>query len=358
MALTAPILYDTSAFDATQAHTFYFWSIGIDVVTANTLIIKNADNLTTVYSQEQTTYSWEHTVPANTLSNGVRYQAIIKTKGLVGGYSKESKPIQFYCYTMPTFSFTNISQGSVITDSMYQFTARYNQAQSEYLDAYKFNLYDSTNNLISTSGNKYAASTTLPTDVSYTFNGLANNTSYKIECVGSTIHGTIVSTPLVTFSVAYETPSGFTELELTNNCSGGYIKVKSTVVAIEGNSYPSPPTYIDNSAVDLRQYGSYVEFDSGYQIDNNFTARFWCKQLTAGANVITFSNIDGSIIEIYYEEDSTNAWCELYAKSSPITWSYCIKSATIAKPSSSHNVFIWIRRINEYYDIRIQDLGA
>ena len=70
MALTTPILYSVNAFDATQAQVFNFNVLGGNQVTANTLTIKNNATLSTVYSATQTTFKFEHTLPANTLTNG------------------------------------------------------------------------------------------------------------------------------------------------------------------------------------------------------------------------------------------------------------------------------------------------
>ena len=73
MALTTPILYSQVAFDATNAQTFNFGVIGGDQVTQNRLVIINQSTGSTVYNQIQTTYSFVHTVPASTLTNGVYY---------------------------------------------------------------------------------------------------------------------------------------------------------------------------------------------------------------------------------------------------------------------------------------------
>ena len=69
MALTTPILYSVSAFDATQAQVFNFNILGGNQVVANTLTIKNNATLATVYSETQTTFKFEHILPANTLTN-------------------------------------------------------------------------------------------------------------------------------------------------------------------------------------------------------------------------------------------------------------------------------------------------
>ena len=103
MALTTPILYSVSAFDAQNSFIFQFASIGGSQVVANTLTIKDNATLTTVYSATQTTFKFEHILPANTLTNGTYYQATLTTKDAQGNISNASAPIQFYCYSQPTF---------------------------------------------------------------------------------------------------------------------------------------------------------------------------------------------------------------------------------------------------------------
>ena len=128
MALTTPILYSINAFDAIQAQTFSFNVLGGSQVVANTLTIKNNATLAVVYSETQTTFKFEHILPANTLTNGTYYQATLTTKDAQGNESNASAPIQFYCYSQPMFEISNMPSGNVITNSSYAFTVTYNQA--------------------------------------------------------------------------------------------------------------------------------------------------------------------------------------------------------------------------------------
>ena len=181
MALTTPILYSVPAFDAQNSFVFQFASIGGNQVIANTLTIKNNATLTTVYSATQTTFKFEHTLPANTLTNGTYYQATLTTKDAQGNISNASVPIQFYCYSQPSFEISNMPTGNIVTNSSYAFTVTYNQAQGETLNAYVFNLYSASGALISTSNTMYNTNTSLPLSVSYLFSGFEDKTTYSIE---------------------------------------------------------------------------------------------------------------------------------------------------------------------------------
>ena len=124
--LTTPILYSVNAFDAQNPFIFQFASIGGNQVVANTLTIKNNATLSTVYSATQTTFKFEHILPANTLTNGTYYQATLTTKDVQGNISNASAPIQFYCYSQPSFEITNLPNGNVIQNSSFAFSVTYN----------------------------------------------------------------------------------------------------------------------------------------------------------------------------------------------------------------------------------------
>ena len=204
MALTRPILYNVSAFDAMTEHTFSFNVIGGDQVTKNQLTIINQSTNEIVYQQTQTTFAFRHVVSAEVLTNGQYYSASLITYNALDESSIPSLSIQFYCYTQPSFSFTNIPFGNVISNANYVFDLTYNQIEGELLNSCTFNLYDAQQSLISTSGIIYAGgSAVLPTVLSYMFSNLQDNTFYYIQATGRTSQGTEIITSLIGFSVVY-----------------------------------------------------------------------------------------------------------------------------------------------------------
>lgn len=358
MALTTPILYTVSAFDATQAQVFNYNILGGNQVVANTLTIKNNATLATVYSETQTTFKFIHTLPANTLTNGTYYQATLTTKDAQGNESNASAPIQFYCYSQPSFAISNMPSGNVITNSSFAFTVTYNQAQGEILNAYVFNLYSTSGALISTSNTMYNTDSSLPLNISYLFSGFEDNASYSIEVTGVTANGTQITTGRIPFTTNYTKPDMFSFLFLTNNCKGGYITIKSNVIGIDGVSNPEPPIYIDNQEVDLRADGSYVEWVEGYAVTNNWTMRLWGRDYKPNSEIFRFSNIDGDIITIKYCADDTYCWFELRAKHNDWLWGYVTESSHIALPTDTEQVFCWLRRIDNLYELRIENRGV
>ena len=324
MSLTTPILYSIPAFDASQPQVFTFYSVGGNQVTGNILTIKNNATLETVYSQQQNTYKFEHTLPAGTLTNGTYYQATLQTVDSKGGKSNPSAAIQFYCYTQPSFEISNMPVGNIITNSSFAFSITYNQEQGETLNAYVFNLYNAGGALISTSNTLYNSSTTLPFTGTYLFSGFEDKSTYFIEVNGVTSGGTQITTGRIKFTTNYSTFNTFSYLFLTNNCSGGYITIESNIVGIDGITNPQNPTYIDNTDKDI----------------------------------VRFSNTDGDIVSIYYRQTTTQAFFEMRCVNKNFTWGYTIESQYISLPGDNEQVFCWLRKIDNLYELKIENRGV
>lgn len=362
MALTTPILLSIPAFDATSQQIFTFTVSGGDQVVANRLIIRNATTFAKVYDQKVTQFTLSHTLPANTLTNGGYYQATITTYNAAGNASSESAPIQFYCYTAPTFAFNNLPDNNIVTNNSFNFSVTYNQAQLEALNTYTFTLYDAQGVEISSSGTLYVgAIASLPINVNYTFSGFSDNTVYYIQAFGSTVNNTAIQTTRQRITVRYGTPSLFSTIELTNNCDGGYINVASRFVQIGGKSNPSPAIYVDNNtAVDARTDGRYVLFDNGFSIDGDFTAALWGRGFVKNRPIITMSNKsnDDNIVVTYRVDfdDSTKVYADCMVTDGGVK--YYIYTPSIAIPADTDKVQFWIRRIDGLYELKLENLGG
>lgn len=358
MALTKPILYAIPAFDATTAYTFQFNVIGGTQVAANTLVISLNSNNQVVYNQKQETFKFEHNLPANTLTNGNYYNATLYTSDAEGNQSVASNTVQFYCYTTPTLIFNNIQQNGTINNSTFTFNFTYNQEQNEPLNTYIVNLYDAQGLQVSTSGEQYASTEEVPLALNYTISGFADATGYSIEVNGVTINNTSVTTGQVDFTVSYTFPNIYSLLQLQNNCSGGYINLKSNIAIIEGEVVPPPPIYIDDKELDLREEGSYVVWDDGYIVNGNFTGIIIGRDFTPYSTIFKFTNNDGDTITINWQQGYENgddsgtlmAYAQLIANHQS-TIAYNIKTAMIPIPTPDQKITVWFRRINNIYEI-------
>ncbi len=357
MALTKPTLAQIAAFDASREQQFKFYSQGGSQVTGNILTIKNNATLAQVYKQTVTSFAYTHTLPANTLVNGTRYQATIQTIDAQGNISVESDPILFYCYTQPTLTFTNLPPSNNIPNASFEFEAQYNQTESEQLAQYQFNLYDTQGDLVATSGVKYLQNQAVPTTISYMFSGFEDKLAYQIEVVGQTVEGTAVESGKVNIYIVYYVPRIYTTMYLTNNCHDGYVTIENNMVGIPGNSNPYPPTYIDGKEVDLRADGSFVEWKDNYEITGDYTMGIWGRDFNPNSTIITFTNDDGATVTLTYREEGEYVWVELVAIHPKWRHYYGIFSNKIAKPADTEYLFIWNRRVNNVYDLKIENRG-
>ena len=285
--LTQPIINPIAAFDATQSHVITFLAIGGAQVVGNRIVISDNQTGETVYDNRVITMQLAHTIPANTLTNGGYYNVVIYTIDSANNFSQASVPVPFYCYSQPTLTINNIPASSTIENGTYTFQGSYAQQENENLNSYQFILYDSNKTVLSQSDVIYYSSNN---SLSYTFVGMSNDTSYYIELKGQTVNNTEITTGLLYFTVRYSQPASFAIVDLVNDCENGFIQISSNIVAIDGKSNPEPPIYIDNKEVDLRDPDSWVRWDEGFNIKDDFTMRVWGRDFNDFEPIITLSN--------------------------------------------------------------------
>lgn len=285
--LIQPIVNPIAAFDATRAHTINFTVIGGAQVVGNRLVISDNETGTEIYNNKQLTMKLEHTVPAGTLSNGGYYNAVIYTVDNSGAESVASTAVPFYCYSQPVLTIDNIPQTETIENGTYAFVGSYLQQEDESLNSYQYTLYNSNKEVLSQSALIYYEA---DSSLSYTFVGMSNDTAYYISLTGETVNGTKITSGLRYFTVRYLQPASFAICDLVNNCEDGYIQISSNIVAIDGKSNPDPPVYIDDKEVDLREPDTWVRWDEGFRIQNDFTMRVWGRDFNPYEKIITLTN--------------------------------------------------------------------
>lgn len=285
--LTQPIVNPIAAFDATRAHTINFTVIGGAQVVGNRLVISDNETGTEIYNNKQLTMKLEHTVPAGTLSNGGYYNAVIYTVDNSGAESVASTAVPFYCYSQPVLTIDNIPQTETIENGTYAFVGSYLQQEDEPLNSYQYTLYNSNKEVLSQSALIYYEA---DSSLSYTFVGMSNDTAYYISLTGETVNGTKITSGLRYFTVRYLQPASFAICDLVNNCEDGYIQISSNIVAIDGKSNPDPPVYIDDKEVDLREPDTWVRWNEGFRIQNDFTMRVWGRDFNPYEKIITLTN--------------------------------------------------------------------
>lgn len=363
MALIRPQVNSITPFDATRPYTFTFTVNGNgEPVQANTIVIQDNATLDIVYQDTVSTYSFVHTITANTLQNGKTYQATITTKNLNSGAESEpSVPIIFYCLAEPSLTFTNMPDENTVTSNSYQFEVSYNQANNEPLNSAKINLYNSYGALISSSDviNNFDS---VPVSFRYLFSGFANGEDYYIECVGTTLHGMPVDSGQISFNVEYSGEEVYSVFELTNYCKGGYVEIKSNIVAIDGEyaidgiptEYYKPQYTADG--VDLGVDGSSVIYRHGYEINGDFLAKMWTGKPANNSRYFTMSTTDGNRISIWYTNDyyqAEDGYCHAELVVESYGLKYYTESEPVLEPTASQTLFTSLKRVNGLYQIEL-----
>ena len=354
MALTTPILNSVPAWDKANGQTFTFNVVGGDAVVGNILYILDNSTNTVVYTLTTTSFQYQAVVPANAtgLSNGTYYSAYVVTKNGNGDLSSPSNTIQFYCYTTPSWAISNISSGSIVTNSSIAPQASYSQSQGEALSDYTFMLYDSSQTQLATSGVLYTGSSASSQTVTYNFFGLEDNTVYYIRATGHTVEGTVLDTGMIVFTVSYLQPEAYDILYLKNNCQEGYINYYSQAYVIGGYSIPVSPTYT-SEGIDLRTNGAVVGWNSGFSIPTNFTLKAWVQKPNLNKILFTLYDEDNNYIDVSYLQDPISnskgiIMLEVYINN---VLTYMCYSTSFTKPTSSQTLCIQIRCVDNIYEV-------
>lgn len=340
-----PNLQKSSAFDALIGNKFTFTYSGSQVV-KNELIIR--DNITNniIYQETAASFQLFHTLPDNILANGITYNAQIRAYDINNIASEWSNTIIFTCLKTPSFYFSNLTPNQVIQNSNYEFTLSYQQDNNEPLNTTKIVLYKNGAEKYST-GSKFGTSM-----LSANVNGLEDNTKYEIRATGETLNGIIVDTGLISFSIDYIEPSLWAMVDLENLCHTGEVRIQSNIISIIGTSNPSPPTYIDDTKVDLTENGSWVMFDEGFSIKDNFCLQLECNALNSNTPILIMTNEKYKITLHYMEaviEEIEVAY--LILKASNALTNYYQTSNYIYIPHKTDNLYIMIRKINQTYQV-------
>lgn len=194
------------------------------------------------------------------LKNGNTYHATITMLDFEGNaVSNPSDQFLIYCYSTPTFSIRNITNNSTIKSTEFMALLDYYSNKME-ISSYKFNLYDETGTMLLDSSNELYeipdANTTDYSACSYTFKGLENNTSYRIEAKGVTIYGMELQCSYY-FTVETNASSIYSTTSADATRDGNIrLDINCTPMGYESNDI----SYINNEEINLTNNNSYVKY--------------------------------------------------------------------------------------------------
>lgn len=348
-----PTLFNMVAFDSTNEETFQFQWNGNQSFGNILKIYTNDIENKLIYEKPQTTMQLKHTLPANTLTNGVLYNARIKVIDVDDNESEDSEPILFYCFTTPTFTFDNISENDIIKNSSYQVNMSYKQIEGEPLQSWEISLYDMSQSKIQGSGVNYVD------DIKYTLTDLEDEQTYYIKATCMTLNGMEVSTDFIPFKVEYKRPSVYSLLTLENVKNSGYISLQSNIRAVEAKS-SKYTEYVDGHYVNLKNNTVFIDQD--FSLNDDFIINLLGYNLTPNALIMQLSdgtnNINLYLRKGIYDINNNieNTFIELNV---PMGFtSYVCYSNYIDNPSNSDMLDIWIRKKNGLYNVYITNKGG
>lgn len=203
--LITPILDDIKTFDARGTKTITFTVLGGRQVTQNNLTIRRVDTNEKVYDEIQPTFNYQHTLPANTLRNGINYKIEVRVGDIDGVWSDYSPALFVWSYSAPNIRITNIdydNQNRVYEQSP-TFIATYSQAENNPIQSYRYLLYDTNKDLIKAFKEQYTSN---KNELTQEVAGLDNNKDYHIEVVTTSLNGGEGSSGKVPIAPYYDRP--------------------------------------------------------------------------------------------------------------------------------------------------------
>lgn len=323
----------------------------------NQCIIKSMETNETVYDHTIESFKYEHPIDLTKsgMENGREYIAYLIV------YDKDHVPSDlqsigtpFYCFTTPTFRFTNITNGQIIKSSTFQVNCEYAQTEKELLDSWSIVLYDHSKSELSSTGVVYETE-----ELSYLTPMLNNKTTYFIRAVGKTVHGILVDTGYVELSVTYDISSLFSLIELTNLPDIGAVQLRSNIIASEGHTGKTP-VYIDGEYLDLRDnYVKYTEgFILGEEASDSWSLVFKAYQIALNKpiNLLFGDGINGILYHRIYKNSAGEmlSYFELNIIQDSLV--QVLMSNMIPRIPDNRMAAICITCQNQMFEIQLKDL--
>ena len=344
------IIHSIEPFDNAKGTTVSFTWNGNQIHKVRCIIKKNETG-SIVYDKTVSTMKPNYTIESNSgLVNGTNYILYITVFDVDNKESDlQNTGMPFYCFSTPTFSLS-IKNDQIIKASSYSTTLTYNQRENEELNTFEIILYTYQKIQLQTSGTRYDVS-----DMSYLLSGMEDGMQYYVRAKGNTIHGIILDTGYIPFTVAYDQKPVFTIMETNNKPEIGGIEIRSNISATEGIP-DKDATYVDNKYVNL--IDNSMTYDIGYEVWNDNSHVFTFNSVKANEIfAIIKDKLSNVIISLTYREGTFE---DSYGKKGVVELSitennitYVVYSNYFSIPSSSQNIAVCLSRINNYYDIKV-----
>lgn len=290
--MAKPIVKKIQPFDGTQDYNIEIAWTGNRSYANKLYIYENKTN-NLIWEDKITTFSLQHTIPANTLANGNSYVIQASTFDVNDTESALSDKVLFYVFATPNFSFYNLSEN--VTVASLPVSIYYVSPDLEDISTYNFYLYDSTKKLLLQSESLYDQ-----TDISYVYKGLSNLTDYYIRATGVTENGMELDTGYQLISVKYENPSQYSRIYTTTEPEQGCVQVASNLIIIQYNGTES--FEYEDGKINLNDKTLY--YDEGFLLEDDFTIILRATNIWQNADILRMRNKeDGLCLSSYIYAD-------------------------------------------------------
>ena len=261
--MAKPIIKPIEPFDAaSNAFISFVWNGAMAY--NNRIVVYNATTMNVVYDHTYSGnyYKLNHEIPANTLTNGLKYAVQISVIDRNGDVSDFSDKYYFWVLESPTFYFEGLDPDNItlIESSSYVATLHYEQEDGVKISSYQFFLYNSTKELLDSSEIMKDESLT------YTYRTLETNTAYYLRATGYNAKNTPLDTGFVPIAISYIKPSFYARMFATANPIIGTVDYWSNLIDIESDrpasEYSFEEGYIDLTNINTSAQMTFSESNS------------------------------------------------------------------------------------------------
>lgn len=339
--MARPIINKILPFDATKDYTVTFTYFGNLPKESHVQIYDgNSASLLTTINNTGTQASV--VIPGNTLQNGVKYaiegSVTYNISDTDIGTTPWSEKVYFIPMETPTYGFSNLHNGSTITNALYEAEIDFNSSAGDTVKSYNFYLYDQFNKLLIKSDTLYDS------QIKYIYKGLLNNTDYKFEWQGITETGVLLNTS-VNVRVKYENPLAYAKINITCDKETSAMRYETNFVSLEAKD---PDSYMfNNGYIDI--IDKTLVYDQDYVVDGDATWILQGRYLFRTGDILVLKNGKNqtlSLTSIYISDDVIK-----YRLKVPGVVSDYILYSDNLEFDNLDDVSIYIRRKNGVYSL-------
>ncbi len=278
--MAKPSINKIVPFDANYDKVITMTYMG-DMPYSNRIIVYDAETMDIVFDDTVASFNMNHTIPAYTLQNGVKYAIQGQAFDVESIASAISDKVYFWCFETPSFYFKGINDGDTIKSASLNTTVIYEQADWEDINEFQFHIYDSNKNLLNESSILYDTD-----DISYSFRGLGNENIYYIRCTGSTVNGMSLDTGYIKIFAYYENPNTYARIYAECDENTGLVNGYTNFKVIEASSNENYE--YNNGIIDL--IGKTLVYDKDFLIEGDFTITLRIKNAYHEGVILTSRN--------------------------------------------------------------------